>query len=305
MPGKNQLLPRQQKSKNNKIKSSYLHLCECNQGRDRALATFTIPAMTAKQLQLLVIKEIKNFFAKRLQNLKSDVQYFAAIELGQHKGNPHLHFQLFFEEEDREKIHNAFNKVIENFSLQDKRCKLVFEDKDLGTPKSFNYIIKEFDNSVLSDDEILALYKARKRLKQGETKHIQFHSQSRPMHPHALYKALWFKHNLNYMNVNELMNNGYATRLQGIKLLQARHIGTLPYILFTDGAIRIKTIKLYDLILLSLLFYFTEYFKVVKSVYIYNKRILEKEKINFNSFYISRFGLSSLKGKITYTGINT
>lgn len=294
MPRENKLELRWLKSKNNKVKSTYLQLSDSNIGRSRALATFTVPAMTAKQLQLLLIKEIKNYFSKRLQNLKVDVQYFSVIELGQYKSNPHLHVQLFYDKEDFSKVEKAYQKTIENFSLVNKRCKLVKESEELLHSSSFNYIIKEFDNTKLSNKDILELDAARKKLKQGKTKHIQFHSQSRPQHSHPLYKALWFNHKLKYINVNNLMN-GYATRLKGLKLLEARQTNKLPFLLFKNGAIQIKSIKLYELILFTLL-----YIGVFKSrssekcIYIitrkynqdksYIRYILSRKIINIKSF---------------------
>ncbi len=266
---------RQLKSKNNKIKSSYLHLCECNRGRARALVTLTIPAMTAKELQLLLIKEIKNYFSKRLQNLKCDIQYFSIIELGKYKTNPHLHIQLFYNKADESKVEKAYQKTIDKFSLLNQRCKFAKEIEEISLSSSFNYIIKEFDNLKLNDNEILALDKARKKLKQGNTKYIQFFSKSRPQQPHLLYKTLWFKYNLNYMNVNALMN-GYATRLKGYKLIRSQQINKLPYILFKNGAIQVNSFKLYKLILLTLLYLYMSSdileFKMSQKILYYNKR---------------------------------
>jgi len=150
--------------------------------------------------------------------------------------------QLWYDEEDASRVEIAYQKTIGFFSLIGRRCRLVKESREVpASPLSYNYIIKEFDNLKLSDKEILALDTARKKLKAGETKYVQFHSQSRPQHPRTLYKALWFKHGLNYLNANTLMD-GYATRLQGLKLLKARQINELPYILFKDGAIQSKNI---------------------------------------------------------------
>ena len=308
MPWGNELELRWLKSKNDKTKSAYLHLCECNIGRKRALATFTVQAMQNKQDQLLLIKKIKNYFSKKLQNLKCDVQYFSVIELGRSRSNPHLHVQLFYNEEDLHKVEKAYQKCLEFFLLVNKRCKLVKEFGEASdSPLSFNYIIKEFDNLKLSDKEILDLDAARKRLKQGKTKNLQFFSKSRVQHPHPLSKALLFKHNLTYMNVNTLMN-GYAKRLQGLKLLEARQINELPYILFKDGAIRINSSKLYNLILLTLL-----YIGVIKSRsserFLYRNKENESsfhtnKKINIKKFNIIRVGLRNLKVRTLYTVIN-
>jgi hypothetical protein len=213
--------------------------------------------------------------------------------------------QLFYDEVDVDKVEKVYQKTIEYFSLVERRCKLVKESGDASdAPLSYNYIIKEFDNLKLSDKEILDLVAARKRLKQGNTKGLQFFSKSRSQYPRPLYKALWFKHNLTYMNVNTLMN-GYAERLQGLKLLEARQINKLPYLLFKGGAIHIDSMKLYNLILLTLLYIGSIYFKnQTKCIYKnkWNENTL-KTKI-FKKFYISRLGLRYLKVKTIYTVIN-
>jgi len=304
MPGEKELKLRQLKSKNNKVKSTYLHLCDSNIGRSRALVTFTVPAMTVKQSQLLLIKEIKNYFAKRLQNLKVDVQYFSIIELGQYKSNPHSHFQIFYNKEDYRKVEKAYKKAIVKFSLVNKRCKIVEEAEGALHPSSFNYIIKEFDNTKLSDKDILELDAARKKLKQRETKYLQFFSKSRSQHPHPLYKTMWFKHNLNYMNVNNLMS-GYASRLEGLKLMEARQNRELPYVIFKGGAIQVNSVKLYKLILLTVLYLY---------IYKSSERCIYNNKRNNSIFYlqqnehfrkinISRIGLSNTKVKSLYTVI--
>ena len=246
---------RQLKSKNNRTKSKYIQLCDINKGRKRSLVTFTVKKHSNPQSQLLLIKEIKSYFSKRLQNLKSDVQYFNMIELGKNYNNPHLHSQLFFNEEDTKRVEQAYDKTIEHFSLDNKRCKLVKESEELLHNSSFNYIIKEHNNLQLTNKEILKLDAARKKLRIGDSKYIQFFSmsRSRSKYPHPLYKALWFKHNLTYINVNTLMN-GFAKRLRGKKLLESRQTNELPYILFKDGAIQINSFKLYKLILLTLLY---------------------------------------------------
>ncbi len=277
---------RQLKSKNNKTKSKYIQLSDSNHGRKRSLVTFTVKKHANPQSQLLLIKKIKSYFSKRLQNLKSDIQYFNMIELGKNYNNPHLHSQLFFNEEDTKRVEHAFNKTIEHFSLNSKRCKLVKESEVILHTSSYNYIIKNLDNLQLTNKEILELDAARKRLKQGETKHLQLFSMSRSQYPHPMYKALLFQYGMKYINVNNLMN-GYATRLQGLKLLEARQINELPYILFKDGAIRINSAKLYDLMLLTLL-YIRAFSKrsSEKIQYINKWKVIRKLIKNINLSYI-------------------
>ena len=267
----------QLKSKNNRDKSAYLHLDDVNRHRSRALVTFTVLSMVDKQLQLILIKEIKNHFIKLLRNSSIDVVHYCSIELGKSLSNPHTHLQLYFEEENIDKINKAFQKTLNYFSLDEKRCKLVQENKDFNINSSFNYVIKEFDNSVLSDSQILAIDNARSSMKKGEAKNIPFFSKSRLPYPHVLYKELFFQHQLSYVNVNHLFKEGFATRLQGRVLLEARKNGQLPYVVFKNGAIRIKTMQLYALIRLFLCFTVLIKLEILqKSVYI------NKSKIKFN-----------------------
>ncbi len=264
---------RQLKSKNNRDKSAYLHLDDVNRHRNKALATFTVLSMVDKQLQLILIKEIKNHFIKLLRNSSIDVVHYCSIELGRNLNNPHTHLQLYFEEENIDKINKAFQKTLDFFSLDDQRCKLIKENKDFKMNSSFNYVIKEFDNSLLSDAQILAIDKARSAMKKGKAKNIQLFSKSRLPHPHKLYTTLFFDYQLEYVNVNYLFKEGYAKRLQGRALLEARQNGELPYIIFKNGAIRIKTMKLYSLIRLFLCFTVLVKIKILQKIQYYNKYV--------------------------------
>ena len=248
MTRENKLKLLQIKSKNKRIKSSFIHLYEINKERDKALATFTVSSFTDKREQLVFIKEIKNHFIRLLKNSSIDIHHWVSIELGKNLNNPHTHIQLYFEEENIDKINKAYKKTIDHFNLDVKRCKLVQEDKELKTNSSSNYVIKEWDNTVMTDNQILALDKARSSLKKGEAKNIQMFSKSRASKPHPLYKKLYYTHKLNYHNVNYLFDKGFAVRLQGVALLNARQNGELPYIMFKNGAIKTHTIKLYSLI---------------------------------------------------------
>ena len=262
---------RQLKSKNNRDKSAYLHLDDVNRHRSRALVTFTVLSMVDKQLQLILIKEIKNHFIKLLRNSSIDVVHYCSIELGKSLSNPHTHLQLYFEEENIDKINKAFQKTLNYFSLDEKRCKLVQENKDFKMNSSFNYVIKEFDNCLLSDSQILAIDKARSSMKKNEAKSIPFFSRSRLPYPHVLYKALFFQHQLSYVNVNYLFKEGFAIRLQGRALLEARNNAQLPCVIFKNGAIRIKTMKLYSLIRLFLCFTVLVKIKILQRSVYYNK----------------------------------
>lgn len=277
MPEKNKLKLLQLKSKNNRVKSSFLHLNEVNRHRSKALATFTVLSLVDKQLQLILIKEIKNHFIKLLRNSSIDVQYFSVIELGKSLANPHTHIQLYFEEENIDKIQKAYQKTIAYFSLNQKRCKLVQENKNLNMKSSFNYVIKEFDNKVMTNNQIMALDKARSSLKQKEAKNIQLFSKSRASKPHPLFKKLYYSHQLTYDNVNYLFEKGFATRLKGMRLLKARQNGKLPYIVFKNGAIKLETTLLYHSVLFFLCFKVLIKTKILQR-YIY----INKSNVKFN-----------------------
>ncbi|CAA6803955.1 MAG: Unknown protein [uncultured Sulfurovum sp.] len=277
---------KQLKSKNDKVKSQYIHFCQQNEGRERSLVTFTIPSMENKQKQLLAIKQIKNYFSKRLQSLKCNVQYFMVIELGASRNNPHLHAQLFYEKENKLKIEKAHDKTLKEFSLKKERCKIVYDDKKISSTSSYNYSIKEFDNKQLSDEEILLLDKVRKELKTGANKYIQFHSKSRPSQTQPIYKHFWFKHGMTYNNVNELFN-GYARRFN---IPSESFYIKFKYPCFRLGntVIVIDIVKLYELILLKLLF--LNLLKSSERCIYCNKSYIYKElkSISFINSYRSR-----------------
>ena len=259
------------KSKNKRTKSSFIHLYEVNRERHKALTTFTVASFVDKRKQLIFIKEIKNHFIKLLKQSSIDVQYWASIELGKKLNNPHTHIQLYFEEENIDKINKAYQKTIEHFNLNSQRCKLVEEDKELKKDSSFNYAIKEWDNTVMTNKQIMALDKARSSLKKGEAKNIQMFSKSRALNPFPLYKVLYYFHQLTYHNVNYLMKKGFAVRLQGMALLNARQDGRLPYIMFKNGAIKIQTTKFYSLLRLFLCFTVFIKIKILQKCIYYNK----------------------------------
>jgi len=287
---------KQLKSKNNKVMSKYIHLCECNIGRSRQLVTFTVLSMLNKKQQLLKIKKIKNYFTKCLQNLKSDIQYFIAIELGKELNNPHVHFQLFYNPYDEERIKKAFMKTIQKFELDKKRSIQVEETGAVSETTSHNYIVKEFDNKKMTDNEIIAINVARKKLKRGNTKYIQFHSQSRPQNPHPLYKKMYFRYKMNYFQVNELLNK-YARRLTKEEFIDNKREYRLPYINFSTGMIEIDTLKLYNLILLTYLYVLLSIKSSVKCIY-KNKWCIDRKQKDTLSIKTYRKEELGIKKKI-------
>ena len=252
-----QLTLLQLKNKNNKIKSKYIHLHECNIGRERLMVTFTTPKIKDSVTQLIQIDEIRKFFIKRLQNLKADIQYFTAIELGKSFNNPHLHIQLYFNKKDVNRIDDAYLKTLNQFKLNKKRNKITKMDSSISKKTSFNYPIKESDNKQQSNENILKRDKARKKIKSNDIKaeNIKFHTSSRSLLPHPLYKKLWFEYGIGYNGVNELVKCGYVVKFTNNTLILMKEIfkDLSDYIVFKNGAIKLKIEELYQLILFPFL----------------------------------------------------
>jgi len=295
---------KQLKSKNDKVKSQYIHLCEKNEGRERSLVTLTVVSLNDKQEQLLLIKDIKNYFVKRLQNLKSNVQYFSVIELGKNRNNPHLHSQLFYDKQDEERIEDAYLRTLKHFNLDSSRCKLLLDDKQLSSTSSHNYIIKEYDNKKLSDGEITKINKSRNKLKDGESKHLQFYSKSRPTQTQPIYKKLWFDYGMTYNNVNELFKKGYAKRYKIEEINYNIKFYKYPYIHLKDSVIEINIVKLYDLIFLTA-FFLNQRVSSEKCIYCNKrtkKRVLTPTLLNFlyNSKRNRQIGINNGYERVRY-----
>ncbi len=195
------------RSKNKKICSSYLYICDRNKDKDRMLITFTSSKKTAFE-KLSHIKEIKNHFSKLLSNLKIDIDKFSVIELGANYSNPHLHLQLFYNEIDFNKILRAFNKTLLKFKLNEKRSILSKEDKSKHKLDYFVYILKEYSKN-LSDSEILKLDKARSSLKINENKNIQLVSHSHGVLSKKVYKELYYQYKIDYLIADTLHKLGF------------------------------------------------------------------------------------------------
>lgn len=191
-----------QRAKNKKIWSSYLYLFDKNKDRDKALITFTTSKKTIQE-KLDEIRLIKKYFSKLLSNLKIDVSQFSVIELGSKKNNPHLHVQLFFDLKDFSKIEKIYHKTIEKFSLITKRCKLSLSDKSNTHIKYFSYILKEY-STKFSEKELMEWIKARNSVKGRKNKYMQFISSSHHFLTKPLYKYLFFRFNIPYLDADTL-----------------------------------------------------------------------------------------------------
>jgi hypothetical protein len=206
------------RTKNARIWSNYLYMCDRNKDNDKALITFTSPQLEAYD-KLLHIKEIKRYFSKLLSNLKIELDKYAVIELGKNKNNPHLHIQLFYQGKDLERIKRAYTKTLDKFNLRHKLCAFSTTDKTKTYITYFSYILKEFGKK-LSDKELMELDEARSKLRVKKNKNMQFISRSHNLLTRVIYKYLYFKKGIGYSKADFFYNENY---LNVIKSKNKRH----------------------------------------------------------------------------------
>jgi len=81
-----------------------------------------------------MINDIRNYFNRLVKNTKNDnIKFFSNIELGTKSKNPHLHIQVWHD--NQKQIDKIYNKVIERFGLFSEFCKLTLEDGPSGPKK--------------------------------------------------------------------------------------------------------------------------------------------------------------------------
>ena len=202
MKGYDTYIINKQRAKNKKIWSGYLYMLDVNKDKEKALVTFTTSKITAQE-KLDEIRKIKKYFSKLMSNLKIEISQFSVIELGSKKNNPHLHIQLFYDSKDFEKIETIYNKTLEKFNLIPRRCKLSTFDKNKTHIKYFSYILKEYSTKS-SDKELMDLIKSRNSIKGRKNRYMQFVSSSHHILTKPLYKHLFYKFNISYLNADFL-----------------------------------------------------------------------------------------------------
>ena len=152
--------------------------------------------------KLDMINDIRNYFVKLVKNTKNDnIKFFTNIELGINKDNPHVHIQVWHE--DQKQIDKIYDKVISRFGLFAEYCKLIEQKNDT---KIFEYVIKDYNKSM-SDEQLLKL-DDKKRIFRGVLgKKIRFSSHSKGKYTKAIYKDLYSKFDLKKDMVDLMLDN--------------------------------------------------------------------------------------------------
>lgn len=148
-----------------------------------------------------VVNEMRNYFNKLVRDTKNPgIKYFSNIELGESFNNPHLHIQLFFN--DEKQIRKIYNKVISKFGLFSDFCHMVVSGTEC---EIFNYVVKDYSKNM-SSEEILQLDDAKRMYRGVLGKNLRFSSHSKGEHTKLIYKRLYTK-GIKRENVDWLLNN--------------------------------------------------------------------------------------------------
>ena len=175
---------KQYKKRASSTRFDYYHLAHSNVHKSKMLVTFTY-LDDNKFFKMQVVNDIRNYFNKLIRNLRDDdTKFFSSIEMGKDFSNPHVHFQLWFNESSRSSIVKAYQKTIAKFGLFQERCVMTLEEKQTSV---FHYVIKDYAKS-LTDDEILDINMYRSMYRKELGKNLRFTSHSSGLNTKSLYK---------------------------------------------------------------------------------------------------------------------
>lgn len=248
---------------NNRIKSKYLSLMRINKNRSFALVTFTSNQKHDID-KLSHILEVRDSFIKKLKNLRANIDYITSIELADTHDNPHLHFQLFYDDEDYNRIMKAYGKVIALHKLKKNCCDIT----NKATYKELCwklYIIKEYDNIEINKKgkyKLIKLMSAREtyRKRLSKTKEFKYILMSQRQLPQKIYSTFFKKLNLNYEEVDTLYTKK-VFKYSISKNNTAYSVRVGKYILYFDKHLLVENIKANNIKMLQL----QEYFQIKAS----------------------------------------
>ena len=152
--------------------------------------------------KLDMINDIRNYFNRLVKNTRNDnIKFFSNIELGEQSKNPHLHIQVWHD--NQKQIDKIYNKVISRFGLFSEYCRL---DKQKSDTKIFEYVIKDY-RKELTDEELLNLDDSKRIFRGVLGKKIRFSSHSKGKYTKAIYKSLYSKFDLKKDVVDLMLDN--------------------------------------------------------------------------------------------------
>ncbi len=152
------------------------------------MLTFTYSDENAL-FKMQVVNDMRNHFNKLIRNLRNDnIKFFSNIELGENFDNPHVHIQLWFDNEaDKFDISRVYDKVVAKYGLMSNRCVVSLDERETDV---FHYVVKDYAKS-LSDSDLIELNSWRSWYRKELGKNLRFTSHSKGEHSKALYKKAY------------------------------------------------------------------------------------------------------------------
>jgi len=189
------------KKRNGSTRFEYYHLANKYKHLQKNLITFTYHDVD-QYTKLSMINDIRNYFNRLIKNTKNDsIKFFSSIELGENIDNPHLHIQIWHE--NQKQIDKIYEKVIDRFGLFSEFCKITLPDTN---KELYAYVIKDYSKS-LSDDELLRLDDARRVYRSVLDKNVRFSSHSKGKYTKKVYKSLYSRFNIKKDDVDCLIDD--------------------------------------------------------------------------------------------------
>jgi len=189
------------KKRNNSTRFEYYHLANKYKHMQKNLITFTYHDVD-QYTKLSMINDIRNYFNRLIKNTKNDsIKFFSSIELGNNLSNPHLHVQIWHD--NQKQIDKIYDKVLDKFGLFSEFCKMTMPDTD---KELYAYVIKDY-SKTLSDDELLRLDDARRVYRSVLDKNVRFSSHSKGKYTKKVYKRLYRGRGFGKDLVDELLND--------------------------------------------------------------------------------------------------
>ena len=174
------------RKKNSSIRHEYYSLATKHSHLDKCMLSFTVGGKgRGVYTKLRLINEIKTYVTYLIANSKADIYFFSNIEVGHKLSNPHLHTQIW--SDDLNAVRVVYDKVIERFELNAKRCKV---SEPQHTNYFYSYVIKDYSKD-LNDDELWNLEQTKKRMRKTLGLKLRFYSKSKSKYTQKAYRYFY------------------------------------------------------------------------------------------------------------------
>jgi len=179
---------RSYRKKNSSVRHEYYNLAEKYSHLDKSMFTFTVGGKgRGVYTRLRIINEVKKYATHLINVTKADIYYFASIEIGHSLQNPHIHIQLWGN--DKNSIQAIYDKVIDKFDLNSKRCKLSTPYLN-ETSTHYDYVIKDYSKH-LTDDKLWHLEQTKKRMRKTLGLKLRFYARSKSKYTQKTYRIFY------------------------------------------------------------------------------------------------------------------